>query len=187
MAARRAITTGGNIYENIACLFVNPPDIIKNKKYLESVGSKDWKAVNAWWQGFYGENDQHNPNFQAFNFILQPQSKKVASIEGALQEHPTHPELLFLQSISLRDRSKSIEKLKLAVENKPEFPAALYLLGIFSLQMHQVEAAEDYIYKSDRTSTRFPGSSLPAWLFIFLVHPQFKRTGDSTFPKGGRA
>jgi tetratricopeptide (TPR) repeat protein len=134
--------------KNIACLFINPPDIIKNKKYLESVGNKDWKVVLNWWQGFFGVPDQHNPNFQALNFILQSSSKKVACIEGALQEHPNHAELLFLQSISLRDRTKSIEKLKLAVENKPEFPAALYLLGIFSLQMHQVEAAEDYLKKA---------------------------------------
>jgi len=67
------------------------------------------------------EQDQHNPYFQAINFILQPPSKKVQAIETALNEHPDHPELLFLQSISLRDKNKSIEKLKLAVENKPAF------------------------------------------------------------------
>jgi tetratricopeptide (TPR) repeat protein len=131
--------------QNIACLFINPPNIIQNKKYLESVGNKDWKAVLAWWHGFYGEPEHHNPYFQAIEFILQSSSKKVATIEAALKEHPDNPELLFLQSISLRDRNKSIEKLKLAVENKPEFPAALYLLGIFSLQLNQVEAATGYL------------------------------------------
>ena len=134
--------------QNIACLFINPPAIIRNKKYLESVGNKDWKAVLNWWQGFYTEPVQHTPNFQAINFILQAPSKKVASIESALLEHPNHAELLFLQSISLRDRTKSIEKLKLAVENQPDFPAAYYLLGIFSLQLSQVEAAEKYLNKA---------------------------------------
>jgi len=38
-----------------------------------------------------------------------------------------------------------MEKLKLAVDNKPEFPSALYLLGIFSLQLNQVQAAEGYL------------------------------------------
>ena len=131
--------------QNIACLFINPPAIIRNKKYLESVGNKDWKVVLNWFKEFYNLQGQHNPYFQAVNFILQPPSKKKVSIETALQEHPNNAELLFLQSISLRDRNTSIEKLKLAIENKPEFPAAFYLLGIFSLQMNQVEAAEGYL------------------------------------------
>lgn len=134
--------------QNIACLFVNPPAIIRNKRYLESVPNKDWKIVLAWFKEIYTEQDQHNPYFQAINFILQPPSKKVQAIETALNEHPDHPELLFLQSISLRDKNKSIEKLKLAVENKPAFPAALYLLGIFSLELNQVDAAQDYLTRA---------------------------------------
>jgi tetratricopeptide (TPR) repeat protein len=131
--------------QNIACLFINPPAIIRNKHYLEHVANKDWKAVLSWFKLFYSDQDIHNPYFQAIDFILQPSSKKKESIETALQENPDNPELLFLQSISLRDRNASIEKLKLAVENKPEFPAALYLLGIFSLQLNQVETAEGYL------------------------------------------
>ncbi len=131
--------------QNIACLFINPPAIIRNKRYLESVGNKDWKAVLNWFKEFQTESDRHNPYFQALDFILQPPSKKKVSIETALQEHPENAELLFLQAISLRDRNASIEKLKLAVENKTEFPAALYLLGIFSLQLNQVEAADGYL------------------------------------------
>jgi hypothetical protein len=131
--------------QNIACLFVNPPAIIRNKHYLETVKNKDWKQVLGWFKQFYSETDQHNPYFQAINFILLPSSKKQASLETALQEHPNNPELLFLQSISLRDRDASIEKLKLAIKNKPEFPAALYLLGIFSLQMNKVQIAEGYL------------------------------------------
>ena len=134
---------------NIACLFINPPAIIRNKRYLESMGSKDkdkeWKAVLNWFKEFQTESDRHNPYFQALDFILQPSSKKKDSIEAALQEHPKNAELLFLQAIALRDHSASIEKLKLAVENKPEFPAALYLVGIFSVQMNQVQAAESYL------------------------------------------
>jgi tetratricopeptide (TPR) repeat protein len=131
--------------QNIACLFINPPAIVRNKKYLESVVNKDWKAVLSWFKDFYTMQYLHNPYFQAINFILQPSSKKVESIETALKENPNNAELLFLQSISLRDKSASIVKLKLAVENKPEFPAALYLLGIFSLELNQVEASEDYL------------------------------------------
>jgi tetratricopeptide (TPR) repeat protein len=52
---------------------------------------------------------------------------------------------LFLQAISLRDRNKSIDKLKLALQEKPAFPAALYLLGIFSMQLNQVDEAERYL------------------------------------------
>jgi tetratricopeptide (TPR) repeat protein len=131
--------------QNMACLFINPPAIIKNKRYLENVGNKDWKAVLKWFTEFQSGSERHNPYFQALDFILQPPSKKKASIETALQEHPNQAELLFLQAISLRDRNLSIEKLKLAVQNKVDFPAAYYLLGIFSLQLNQVEAAEGYL------------------------------------------
>ncbi len=131
--------------QNISCLFINPPAIIRNKRYLDSVGNKDWKAVLAWFQGFQAEADQHNPYFQAIDFILQPASKKKDSIAQALQENPENAELLFLQAISLRDHSSSIEKLKLAAAKKPGFAACLYLLGIFSLELNQVEAAEAYL------------------------------------------
>jgi len=141
--------------QNIACLFINPPAIIQNKRYLEHVANKDWKQVLSWFSEFYSEPYQHNPYFQAIDFILQPRSKKQVSIETALQEHPNNPELLFLQSISLRDRNASIEKLKLAVKNKPEFPAALYLLGIFSLQMNQVAAAQGYLKQAIEISPDF--------------------------------
>jgi tetratricopeptide (TPR) repeat protein len=131
--------------QNIACLFINPPAIIQNKHYLETVGNKNWNAVLAWFKEFWTDTDRHNPYFQALDFILTPASKKKENIEAALKEHPNQAELLFLQSLSLGDRNASIEKLKLAVHNKPEFPAALYLLGIFSLEENQVEAAEMYL------------------------------------------
>jgi tetratricopeptide (TPR) repeat protein len=134
--------------QNIACLFINPPDIIRNKRYLETVANKDWKAVTAWFKEFQSETDGHNPYFQALDFILQQASKKKDSIEAALREHPDNSELLFLQAISLRDRNAAIEKLKLALKDKPEFPACLYLLGIFSLQMNQVQMAEGYLKRA---------------------------------------
>jgi len=131
--------------QNIACLFINPPAIIQNKRYLENVSNKDWKAVLGWFKEFQQEADQHNPYYQALDFILATPSRKKEIIENALEENPNNAELLFLQAIALRERSKSIEKLKLAAQNKPEFPACLYLLGIFSLQLNQVEAAEAYL------------------------------------------
>ncbi len=131
--------------QNIACLFTNPPDIIRNKRYLETVINKDWKTVISWFKEFQSETDRHNPYYQSLDFILQPASKKKDSIEAALQEHPTNSVLLFLQAISLRNRNTAIEKLKLALKDKPEFPACYYLLGIFSLQMNQVQAAEGYL------------------------------------------
>src|SRR4030066_435655 len=131
--------------QNIACLFTNPPDIIRNKRYLETVINKDWKTVISWFKEFQSETDRHNPYYQALDFILQPASKKKDSIEAALQEHPTNSVLLFLQAISCRNRNTAIEKLKLALKDKPEFPACYYLLGIFSLQMNQVQAAESYL------------------------------------------
>lgn len=135
-------------FQNMACLFINPPAIIQNKRYLETVGNKDWNAVLSWFKQFLNENDRHNPYFLALDFILQPPSKKGPSIERALEEHPNNAELLFLQAISFRDRNHSIERLKLAVESKPNFPSALYLLGIFSLQLNQVEAAEKYLLQA---------------------------------------
>jgi len=141
--------------QNIACLFINPPAIIRNKRYLESVANKDWKEVLSWFKEFQSGSDLHNPYYQALDFILQPPSKKKNSIETALQEHPNNAELLFLQAISLRDRNASIEKLKLAVQNKPEFPAALYLMGIFSLQLNQVEAAEGHLKQAVALSPDF--------------------------------
>lgn len=134
--------------QNISCLFINPPAIIRNKRYLESVGNKDWKAVLSWFLEFQAESDQHNPYFQAIDFILTPPSKKKDSIEKALQENPHNAELLFLQAISLRDHNMSIEKLKLALTNKPEFPACQYLLGIFSLELNLVENAEAHLKKA---------------------------------------
>lgn len=134
--------------KNIACLFINPPNIIQNKSYLVNVNKKDWKMVTDWYTRFWIETEKHNPYYQALDFILKPTSKKVASIEAALQDNPNNSELLFLQAIALRDRNASIEKLKKAVEYKPEFPAALYLLGIFSLELNQVQAAETYLRKA---------------------------------------
>ncbi len=137
--------TVATFIQNIACLFTNPPAIIRNKRYLENVNNKDWKAVLGWFKQFQREADRHSPYFQAIQFILLQPSKKKESIETALLEHPKNGELLFLQAISLRDRNASIEKLRLAVEDKPQFPAAHYLLGIFSLQLNQLEAAEGYL------------------------------------------
>jgi tetratricopeptide (TPR) repeat protein len=141
--------------QNMACLYINPPAIIQNKRYLETVKDKEWKPVLSWYKEFNSLAYQHNPYFQAIDFILQPTGKKKDSIETAIQEHPDNPELLFLQAISLRDRNASIEKLKLAVNSKPDFPAALYLLGIFSLQLNQVETAESYLKQAVDLSPDF--------------------------------
>ena len=169
--------------QNIACLFINPPAIIRNKKYLESVGNKDWKAVLIWHKEFYSLQDQHNPYLQAINFILQPSSKKVQSIETALKENPNNPELLFLQSISLRDKNKSIEKLKLAVENKPEFPAALYLLGIFSLDINQVDAAEGYLKQAISLSPDFLEAHYQLGSLYSLYKPDSTNLATTHFEK----
>lgn len=131
--------------QNIACLFVNPPNIIRNKSYLVHVSKKDWNLVIGWFKTFQTDADRHNPYFQALDFIMQPQSKKKISIEAALQDNPNNAELLFLQSIAIQDHNQSIEKLKLAVQNKPEFPAALYLLGIFSLELNKIQDARRYL------------------------------------------
>jgi tetratricopeptide (TPR) repeat protein len=180
--------------QNIACLFINPPAIIRNKRYLETVANKDWKPVLNWFSQFYGDTDQHNPYFQAIDFILQPRSKKQKSIETAIQEHPNNPELLFLQSISLRDRNASIEKLKLAVENKPEFPAALYLLGIFSLQMDQKEAAEGYLTQAVELAPDFLEAHYQLGSLYSLYIPNSSEQASMHFqkvieldPEGGAA
>jgi tetratricopeptide (TPR) repeat protein len=178
--------------QNMAGLFINPPAIIQNKHYLENVGNKDWKAVLGWFKEFQSEADRHNPYFQSLDFILQPPSKKKASIEGALEEHPNNAELLFLQAISLRDRNTSIEKLKLAVENKPEFPAALYLLGIFSLQLNQVDAAEGYLKQAVEQAPDFLEAHYQLGSLYSLYIPEGKEQAAVHFqkvieldPKGG--
>ena len=127
-----------------------------------------------WFKEFQTESEKHNPYFQALDFILQPPSKKKESIETALQEHPNQAELLFLQAIALRDRSASIEKLKLAVENKPDFPAALYLLGIFSLQMNQVQTAESYLKQAVELAPDFLEAHYQLGFTVFPVYSQFR-------------
>jgi tetratricopeptide (TPR) repeat protein len=169
--------------QNIACLFINPPAIIQNKRYLETVGNKDWKAVLGWYTEFQTDSEKHNPYFQALDFILQPPSKKKASIETALQEHPRQAELLFLQAISLRDRNISIEKLKLAVDNKPEFPAAYYLLGIFSLQLNQVDAAEGYLKKAVALAPNFLEAHYQLGSLYALYIPDALETSKEHFKK----
>ena len=131
--------------QNIACLFINPPNIIRNKSYLVHVSKKDWNEVLTWFNGFLTDADRHNPYFQALDFILKPQSKKKVSIETALKNNPNNAELLFFQAIALQDHNLSIEKLKLAAQNKAGFAAALYLIGIFSLELNQVDIAERYL------------------------------------------
>jgi tetratricopeptide (TPR) repeat protein len=169
--------------QNIACLFINPPAIIRNKKYLDSVGNQDWKAVLNWFKDFYSLQDLHNPYFQAINFILQPSNKKVKSIETALMENPNNGELLFLQSISLRDKNAAIEKLKLAVENKPEFPAALYLLGIFSLELNQVDAAEDHLKQAISQSPDFLEAHYQLGSLYSLYIPDSAQLATAHFEK----
>jgi tetratricopeptide (TPR) repeat protein len=172
-----------NFMQNMACLFVNPPAIIQNRSYLENVPKKDWKVVDGWFKGFQNEADQYNPYFQCLDFILQPSSKKASSIESALQEHPNHPELLFFQAVSLRDRNASIEKLKQAVENKPEFPAALYLLGIFSLQLNQVDTAEAYLKQAVAQAPDFLEAHYQLGSLYSLYIPDLKELAKQHFQK----
>ncbi len=141
--------------QNIACLFTNPPTIMRNKRYLETVKNKDWKEVLSWFKDFQTEAEKHNPYYQILDFILAPSSKKQVSIEMALKEHPNQAELLFLQAMALRDRSVSVENLKMAVVNKPDFATAMYMLGIFSLQMNQVQPAEDYLNQATQIAPNF--------------------------------
>jgi tetratricopeptide (TPR) repeat protein len=169
--------------QNMACLFINPPAIIQNKRYLESVNSKDWKTIEQWFKAFESETDRHNPYFQSLDFILQPPSKKKASIENALQEHPEQAELLFFQAISLRDRNASIEKLNQAVGSKPEFPAAYYLMGIFSLQMNQVEAAEAYLKKAVEQAPNFLEAHYQLGSLYSLYIPDGKEQATIHFQK----
>ncbi len=141
--------------QNIACLFINPPTIMRNKRYLETVKTKDWKEVLSWFKDFQTEAEKHNPYYQTLDFILAPSSKKQVSIETALKEHPNQAELLFLQAMALSDRSLSVDKLKMAVVNKPNFATALYMLGIFSLQMNQVQPAKDYLNQAAQIAPNF--------------------------------
>jgi tetratricopeptide (TPR) repeat protein len=169
--------------QNIACLFINPPAIIRNKRYLETVNNRDWKVVLIWFKELQTESEKHNPDFQALDFILQPPSKKGVSIEAALQEHPKSAELLFLQAISLRDRKASIEKLQLAVESKPDFPAALYLIGIFSLQMNQVQTAESYLKQAVESAPNFLEAHYQLGSLYSLYIPNSSEQATTHFQK----
>jgi tetratricopeptide (TPR) repeat protein len=169
--------------QNMACLFINPPAIIQNKRYLENVGNKDWKAVLSWFKEFQSESEKHNPYFQTLDFILQPPSKKKESIETALQEHPNQAELLFLQAISLRDKTLSVEKLKMAIRNMPEFSAAQYLLAIFSLQLNQVEAAENYLKQAVTTAPDFLEAHYQLGSLYSLYIPEAKEQARQHFEK----
>lgn len=146
-------------FVNIACLFINPPSMIQNKRYVNSMSGRakdnEWNAILGWFKEFQTEADRHNPYFQVIDFNLQPRSKKRESMKAALQEHPNNAELLFLQAVAQEDRSVSIELLKRAIENKPNFPAALYLIGIFSLQMNQVQVAEGYLKRAVALAPNF--------------------------------
>ncbi len=134
--------------KHISIIFVNPPSMIQNKKYLTEVKDKDWKAVESWFKDFYSEPDLHNPYFQLVNFIIQPSKKKVTAIEAGLQDNPDNPELLFIQSLALRNHRDSIEKLQAALLHKSDFPAALYILGIYSLELNQPQEAERYFKRT---------------------------------------
>lgn len=139
-------------FVNIACLFINPPSMIQNKQYITTMSGRDkeieWNSILGWYKEFQMEADRHNPYFQVIDFNLQPRSKKKEIMKAALQEHPHNAELLFLHAVAQEDRSVSIVLLKHALENKPNFPAALYLIGIFSLQMNQVQVAEGYLKRA---------------------------------------
>jgi tetratricopeptide (TPR) repeat protein len=174
-------------FVNIACLFINPPSMIQNKRYLTSMGGKakdqEWNAIVSWFKEFQTDSDRHNPYFQAVNFILQPRSKKKESIKAALQEHPNNAELLFLQAVAQDDRSLSIEMLKLAVENKPDFPAAYYLLGIFSLQLNQVQIAEGYLIRAVGLAPDFLEAHYQLGSLYFLYKPNSGEQAATHFQK----
>ncbi len=148
-----------NFIKHIAIVFINPPSMIQNKRYLTDMGrkekDKEWEEVVRWFKDFYTEADQHNPYFQLINFILLPAKKKVAGIESALQDNPNNSELLFMQALALRNHATSIEKLQQALLHKPEFPAALYMLGIYSLELNQVQEAERYLKRTIELSPDF--------------------------------
>jgi tetratricopeptide (TPR) repeat protein len=169
--------------KNIACLFINPPNIIQNKSYLVSVNKKDWKTITEWFSGFWPESEKHNPYYQTLDFILQPASKKVSSIKSALRDNPDNSELLFLQAIALRDRNASIEKLRQAIGNKAEFPAALYLLGIFSLEINQVEAAEVYLKRAVEQAPDFLEAHYQLGSLYSLYIPESSEKAKQHFQK----
>jgi tetratricopeptide (TPR) repeat protein len=172
---------------NIACLFVNPPSMIQNKQYLTNMGSKakdeEWNAIVSWFKEFQTESDRHNPYFQAVDFILRPRSKKKESMKAALQEHPNNAELLFLQAVAQDDRSVSIEMLKRAVENKPDFPAAYYLLGIFSLQLNQVQLAEGYLKRAVAIAPDFLEAHYQLGSLYSLYKPNSSEEAAQQFQK----
>jgi tetratricopeptide (TPR) repeat protein len=144
---------------NIACMFTNPPSMIQNKQYVSSMVGRakenEWNAILSWFKEFQTEADRHNPYFQLIDFNLQPRSKKRETMKAALQEHPHNAELLFLHAVAQEDRVVSIELLKQAVESKPDFPAAYYLLGIFSLQMNQMQLAEGHLMRAVALAPNF--------------------------------
>jgi tetratricopeptide (TPR) repeat protein len=146
-------------FVNLACLFINPPSMIQNKRYISNMRGKakeaEFNAILSWFNGFKKEADRHNPYFQVIDFNLQPRSKKKEIMKLSLQDNPNNAELLFLHALAQEERSISIELLKRAVDNKPDFPAAFYLIGIFSLQMNQVQAAEDNLKRAVELAPNF--------------------------------
>jgi tetratricopeptide (TPR) repeat protein len=172
---------------NIACIFINPPSMIQNKKYISSmVGrakEKEWNAILDWFKEFQTEADRHNPYFQVIDFNLQPRSKKRETMNAALAEHPHNAELLFLHALAQEDRTVSIELLKKAVESKPDFPAALYLIGIFSLQLNQVQAAEGYLKRAVALSPNFLEAHYQLGSLYSLYKPESKDEAAQHFQK----
>jgi tetratricopeptide (TPR) repeat protein len=172
--------------QNIACLFINPPEISRNKSYLNRVTDEDWKAVTSWMDGFTSQAERHNAYFQALNFITIPETKpkkKTEIIEAALKEHPDNAELLFFEAILLPDRNLSIQKLKQAMETKPEFPAALYLIGIFSLLLGQVEEAENYLKQAVKQAPDFIEANYQLGSLYFLYIPDADDLAKRYFEK----
>ena len=147
------------------------------------MNKKDWKVVLEWFPRFWPESEKHNPYYQSLDFILQSTSKKASSIKNALQDNPTNSELLFFQAIALRDRNASIEKLKQAIGNKAEFPAALYLLGIFSLEINQVEAAEAYLKRAVQQAPDFLEAHYQLGSLYSLYIPESSEKAKQHFQK----
>ena len=164
-----------SFFQNIACLFINPPSMIQNKRYTVSMRGKakndEFNTILSWFKEFQTEADRHNPYFQVIDFNLQPRSKKKDSMNVALRENPNNAELLFLNALAQEDRGVSIELLKQAVNNKPDFPSALYLMGIFSLQMNQVQAAEDYLKRAVVLAPNFLEAHYQLGSFYTLYKP----------------
>jgi tetratricopeptide (TPR) repeat protein len=170
--------------QNIACLFVNPPAIIRNRRYLETVKDQDWKPVVSWFAGFQTESERHNPYVQTMKFIIETNDKKKkAYLDTALSDHPNNAELLFFQAVYLQDRKQSIEQLRLAVENKFEFPAAFFLLGIFSLQVNQIEAAENYLKQAVRQAPDFLEAHYQLGSLYSLYIPDAEELAKKHFEK----